>query len=154
MPAPWSSRRSTRSTLLRAAGLEAPGEWSGLALAPTPPPGARTLYAGFLAQPFHREATVLRQGPWKLVRFPRDSKDPEDPSLRDALYNLEDDPQELNDLWVDPSTGGANPSPIPIELLRDVSRLRNRFGPRFQTQRQEIDAAFSAELQALGYGGG
>ena len=141
-------------TLLRAAGLEAPGEWSGLALAPTPPPGDRTLYAGFLAQPFHREATVLRQGPWKLVRFPRDSKDPEDPSLLDALYNLEDDPQELNDLWVDPSTGGANPSSIPSELLRDVSRLRARFGPRFETQRQEIDAAFSAELQALGYGGG
>ena len=39
--------------------------------------------------------TMIRQGPWKLVHFLHDQEG--------QLFNLEDDPREVRNLWDDPA---------------------------------------------------
>lgn len=140
-------------TLLDSAGLEVPAEMSGLALSPYPVEGNRPLYSGFLAQPWHREATVFRSGPWKLIQFPVDSKDPENDGQEMHLYRLDQDPRELENLWRGAEEAAGLGTGIPEDVLEDIRVLRAERGPRFTHERSNSDSAFEAQLEALGYGG-
>jgi|GEM_PF-731231 arylsulfatase A-like enzyme len=141
-------------TLAHAANIPVPEEWSGVLLGLTPSSNSRPLFSGFLAQPWQREATVLRQGPYKIIRFPAESKNRGNVQIDTMLFNLDEDPGELNNLWVPPDENGANPFGIDPEIYGDISVLRARWGARFSMENTQQDNEFSTELEQLGYGGG
>ena len=115
---------------------------------------ARPLFSGFLAQPWQREATVFRQGPFKIIRFPLNSKDRSDGRMNTMLFNLDEDPDELENLWVPPDENGDNPFGTDKAIYGDISVLREQWGMRFSIETARQDSEFSDELEQLGYGGG
>ena len=112
-------------TLLQWMDVDAPKDWPGrslLRLAQAPDDAGRTVFAQYHAAGAKSGAYMLRRGPWKLMYYV---------GLAPELYNLESDPQELDDL-----AASAHAQDVLCQL---TAELRALVDPELQDRQARAD---------------
>ncbi|MFT7670848.1 MAG: choline-sulfatase [Planctomycetota bacterium] len=127
-------------TLCELAGIQAPSTFVGRSLVPAlngSPLGKHSILAhgNFWGEPL----TSWQSGPWKLILTPQPNR-----TQRTELFNLEEDPRELNDLT-------ASLPQVVVELHAEYAAVREHLRAAQHGEKVKLSDDLMKRLQGLGY---
>ncbi len=128
-------------TVLDLAGIPIPGEMDGRSLKPALTRENRAVRGRLSLSISFGDLSIhaLREGPWKLVRYPYLD--------RTRLYNLADDPHELHDL--SGARGHADRIPDMLDTLASEMRASGVKSPLFTDRRINPEVDWSEATQKM-----